>query len=262
MLKNLSLIYNEKKDSAIKIAEIIKDTAASENVELVCGDILEHTELVISVGGDGTVLRTARLANTYDIPVAHINVGTLGFLGYETKDVQGYVRTLINNVFEIEERVMLEAHVGDEKFVALNDIVIRNGNTVRVIDLELFLDNKKVYNIKGDGLIISTPTGSTAYSLAAGGPVVMPNLALIIITPLNPHLLTTRPLIVEDIDVQVKCLCSGEEIILTVDGQVSSRLSPPADINIRICKKKFKLVKSKENFFDLLSRKMNWGMRE
>jgi NAD+ kinase len=262
MISKIALFYNEKKDSARKISRIIEDLAFSEKIELIKDEIAEETQLVISVGGDGTVLKTARRAIEYDLPLAHINVGTLGFLGYEAKDIEGYVRALINNNFEIEERVMLEASANSEKFIALNDIVIKNGNTARVIDLDIFMENSKVYSIKGDGVVISTPTGSTAYSLAAGGPVVMPNLALMIITPLNPHLLTTRPVIVENISIKVTCPCMGEEIILTADGQVSSKLEPPAEIIVRMYEKKFKMVKSEEKFFNLLARKMNWGMRK
>lgn len=259
MIKNISLFYNKEKETAGRIAGIIKDITSSENINLSDGSIRESTELVISVGGDGTLLRTARLTVKYGVPVAHINVGTLGFLGFELDDAAGYIRTLIKGKFKIQERIMLTATVGSQKFNALNDIVIKNGDTARIIDLELFLEDKKVYSIKGDGVIISTPTGSTAYSLAAGGPIVTPDLLLMVITPLNPHTLSTRPVIVEDISVKVKCPVSDEEIILTSDGQVHSKFNPPVEISINIAKDRLKLVEGDENFFDLLSRKMNWG---
>jgi len=263
MIKNLSLFYNKEKEPAKKIARIVEDIAKSEKLKLIIGNITNKTELIISVGGDGTVLKTSRYAIEYNVPIAHINIGTLGFLGIETKDVSKYIMSLIKNNYKIEERVMLRASIGTdkkpEKFIALNDIVIKNGDIARVINLELYLEDKKVYTIKGDGMIISTPTGSTAYSLAVGGPVVMPNLSLMIVTPLNPHSLTTRPVIVEDIPVKIICPKAGEEIILTADGQVSKKLVPPVQVQIGIYNKKLKLVKSDEKFFDLLSRKMNWG---
>ncbi len=260
MIKKVALFYNDNKviakEIALKVEKIIN---SYREIDLLKGKIEGDVDLVISIGGDGTLLKTARIVSSFSIPVAHINVGTLGFLGYEAKDIDNYIRSLVEKGFEVEERIMLDAGIGNEEIPALNDIVIKNGDTARLIDLELLLEDKKVYSIKGDGLIISTPTGSTAYSLAAGGPIVTPDMVLMIITPLNPHTLSTRPVIVKDIPVKIKCPVAGEEIVLTVDGQVTSKLKPPIEIDINIYSKRLKLVRTNEGFFDLLSRKMGWG---
>jgi NAD+ kinase len=258
MIKNIALFYNKEKKKAVNIANSLKKIAAAENISLQ-KDVSDDTQVVISVGGDGTLLKTARDVVKYEVPIAHINIGTLGFLGFEVRSLKSFFTTLLEGNFITEERIMLEASVNSKNFVALNDIVIKNGDLARVINLEVFAEGKKVYTINGDGLIISTPTGSTAYSLASGGPILTPNSVLMIINPLNPHTLSTRPVVVEDIPIKISCAHRKEEIIITADGQEHRRIKPPVDVHIRIYNKRLRLVRSKEDFFELLSRKMKWG---
>ena len=268
MIKKIAFFYNKDKNSLKKTVENVMRAALELGIELLEDDVSEDTELVLSAGGDGTVLRAARSAAEYGIPVAHFNKGTLGFLGPEIKDAGSFIRALSQGDFITEERILLQAQLmtdstgagpGARKFIALNDIVIKNGAAARVVHMDVYADGRRVYGIKGDGVIISTPTGSTAYSLAGGGPVVTPDLPVMIITPLNPHSLSTRPVIVGDISITVKCPKNRQEIILTADGQVSAGLLLPEEIGIRIYGKKLKLVKSNRDFFDLLAIKLKWG---
>lgn len=259
MINNISLFYNQEKESAVKTVQIVKETLSMNNVKFVIDDISRETRLAICVGGDGTVLKTARKVLEFEIPVACINVGTLGFLGIEPRKIESFITSLINENYEIQERIMLEAEWDSNKVKALNEIVIKNGDTARVINLELYIDEKKVYNLRGDGIIISTPTGSTAYSLAAGGPVVSPELDLLVVTPLNPHSLHSRSLILGKTTIKIRSVRKGREVILTADGQLSSRLQPGTEVKIHISTRKLRLVKGDKSFFDLLSQKMDWS---
>jgi NAD+ kinase len=269
MIRKITLLFNNTKESARIIAEKIDGIITRRNdggdddiTELSRESIAEDTQLVISVGGDGTLLHTARLLGGRVIPVAHINVGTLGFLGTEVDDLDAYIEKLLKSDFETEDRMLLSASVSSQEgadYRALNDIVIRNGVTARVINLDVSAGGRRVYKIKGDGVIISTPTGSTAYSLAVGGPIVSPELRNMVIAPLNPHSLSMRSVVIGDIEILVHCAEKDAEVIMTVDGQISRKLSPPEKIKINISSQPLKLVKTGESFFDLLSRKLKWG---
>lgn len=258
MIGNIAVYFNKEKKAAEEIAGIIEKKAADNSVSLTFNSITSKTELAVSVGGDGTVLRTARNVADLNIPVASINVGTLGFIGSVAKNIDNYIDFLLKGDYEIEERVMLQASISQRKLTALNDIVVKNGSTARVINLELFHQGKNVYNIRGDGVIIATPTGSTAYSLAAGGPVVEPDLKLMVITPLNAHSLTARPLVVGDVLIEIKCPDTEDEVILTADGQISLALNPPSEVRIRLSENKLKMVKWDKTFFEVFTQKMNW----
>ncbi|MBN2407823.1 MAG: NAD(+)/NADH kinase [Elusimicrobia bacterium] len=258
-IKEAALFCNVHKVQAIEIKDRIIPILDSLGVKVSNEEISPDADIALCIGGDGTVLRTAHKAIERGVPVASINVGTLGFLGIHISDLEKYVKTLVEGRYEVHERVMLEAVWGGGRYTALNDIVIKNGNTARVINLEFFVEDKKVYNLKGDGIIISTPTGSTAYSLAAGGPVVAPELGLILMTPLNPHSLHARPVILGDTQIKVRTVNNAaNEVIITADGQSSSVLSDDTEVRIKLLGSRLKLVRSSEDFFDLLSRKMDW----
>ncbi|MFW6134965.1 MAG: NAD(+)/NADH kinase [Elusimicrobiota bacterium] len=258
MIKKVSLFYNRDKPKAKEVADAIKESALKRDIDIIIDEITPESDLVFSVGGDGTMLKTARQAVVFDVPVVCISVGTLGFLGIDPGEIEKGFEYIFNEDFELEERIMIEAETEGSKFRALNEIVVKNGPTARIINLELMAGGKKVYHLKGDGLIVSTPTGSTAYSLAAGGPIVSPDLQLIVVTPLNPHSFSCRSVVLDNMEVEIRSLEEGEEVILTADGQESMQLNPPTEVNIKIMKKKLKLVKSNKEFFDILSQKMNW----
>ncbi len=258
---NIYLDFNNSKIKAVEIAGIIKEKISSSGIRLHSGELSSETDMVISIGGDGTMLKNARRAVEYDIPVAHINMGTLGFMGVEVNDISKFTDSLIEGSYEIEERLMLGAEVDGRKYRALNDIVIKNGRTARVINLDVFIRGENIYRLKGDGIIFSTPTGSTAYSLAAGGPVVSPELELIVLSPLNPHSLNSRSIILGR-DENITVLPGGKEreVILTADGQNSHELSSSGKVVISSLDVKLKVIKGERGFFRMLSSKMNWGV--
>ena len=261
MAELFSVFYNSNKKRALRaLAEFEKE------IEELGGKVLREkisssTDVVVAVGGDGTLLRTSRHASPWKKPVGYINAGTLGFLGSRVKSPQAFARKLFADDFVTQERMLLEARADEENFTALNDIVIKNGNRARVIELEVFVGGVLMGNIKGDGVIISTPTGSTAYSLAAGGPVLSPELDVIVVSPLNPHSLNSRSVVIpSDTLINVKCPVSpGREIILTADGQQSKKLSLPCEVSVDKNLNSLYLVKGDDDFFEILSEKMNWG---
>ncbi|HCJ66029.1 MAG TPA: NAD(+) kinase, partial [Elusimicrobia bacterium] len=200
---------------------------------------LNGYDFLLTLGGDGTILKTARFATASGgspttpkkIPILGINVGSLGFLAAaEVKDIYSVLENISQGRYLVEERTMFAGQIYRRKrkinhFLALNDCVLRNPHSVRVINLEVKVDNHLVSEYQGDGLILSTPTGSTAYNLAAGGPLVSPELPVFILTPLCPHSLTLRPLIIsQEAEIKIRILSNGQEILLSIDGQEEHHL--------------------------------------
>jgi NAD+ kinase len=226
-------------------------------------------DLLIVLGGDGTLLAAARLLTARQIPILPVNLGGLGFLTSVTlDDLYPVLELALNGKARFSERVLLESRVlrnGQTEHVprALNDAVLNKSALARIIDLELRIDGEFVSNYKADGLIISTPTGSTAYSLAAGGPIVYPIVSAFVITPICPHTLTNRPLVIPD-TAQIEVAFSAEEspIYLTVDGQVGIELMPGDRIAVRAAAERLRLVRPpQKSYFSVLRTKLKWGER-
>ncbi|HHY13379.1 MAG TPA: NAD(+)/NADH kinase [Thermoanaerobacterales bacterium] len=224
----------------------------------------DQLDMVISLGGDGTLLRVARKIAYKEIPILGVNFGHLGFLTeLEIPELfKGFMEVFRNNYY-IENRMMLKSWIETPGFegrnyYALNDIVVTKGSFARLIMLETYVNNEFVETYPADGLIISTPTGSTAYSLAAGGPIVNPNLDLLLITPICPHSLYARSLVVSGSDkVKVKILADHKDIMLTVDGQQGFKLKPGDEVNIVRANFNTKLIRLKErNFYEILREKL------
>jgi NAD+ kinase len=227
-------------------------------------------DFVIVLGGDGTMLSTARCVARADIPILGVNLGSLGFL---TEVKQEEIEQALEEVdagrcCELSLRPMLHCQVQREgKCVAthdaLNEVVMNQSAVARITDFELRVDGNFVAKYKADGLIISTPTGSTAYSLAAGGPILSPDVSGFVITPVASHALTNRPLVVKDTAIiEARILVTREQAFLTVDGQVGT---PLVENDLVICKKSeynVKLFKfAGRSFFDVLRTKLKWGER-
>lgn len=263
MNKVFSVFYNKDKKRAVKAFEEFHVELKKSGSETVTENIAPETDVVVAIGGDGTLLRTARAAVDSGKPVAYINVGTFGFLGSRPGDTGSFACRVISGNFSTEKRMLLEARVNGEVFTALNDIVIKNGATARIIELDIYIDGILLGSIKGDGVIISTPTGSTAYSLAAGGPVLCPELDTIVVTPLNPHSLNNRSVVIPSgSSVTVRTAGSAaREVVMTADGQSSRNLELPAEIEIVKHSKPLKLVSGESSFFGTLSSALNWGVR-
>lgn len=253
-----------------------KEFCLQEEIAEVCGrgmhlpsasqeECVARADMVVALGGDGTILSVARLVGTRQIPVLGVNLGKLGFLAEVSHgDMEHAIGEILAGDYDIEERLVLEAsHPGgqDHRAYAVNDFVLARSRSLRIIDIATSVNGAYVVTYRGDGLIVSTPTGSTAYALSAGGPIVIPTAHVIGITPISPHTLSNRPLIVPDsavIRVQVDSHQKG--ILFSADGQTEEDLTTPADLEIRKAKHTLRLVRRKgRSYFDLLRVKLFWG---
>ena len=225
-------------------------------------------DLLVVFGGDGTILRTARLVRDRDVPLVGINLGTFGYLTeVNLNEMFSAMEVILSGEVQIEKRMMLDVETsgGEESAreggTVLNDAVISRGNLSRIIELETSVDGNYLTTFKADGLIISTPTGSTAYSLAAGGPIVFPELDSILINPICPHTLTNRPIILHDhAEIKVTLWTAEQGATLTLDGQVSFTIKSGDSVTIRKSKHVTTLVSSPHRtYLEILRTKLGWG---
>jgi NAD+ kinase len=237
--------------------------------ERIITDIPDRTDLVVVLGGDGTLISVARLIGDREVPILGVNLGSLGFLTEITLDeLCSSVDRYFRGDYSISERMMLHIIVVrdgkeiEEKTV-LNDVVINKGALARIIDLETTINGGYLTTFKGDGLIISTPTGSTGYSLSANGPILYPELDCYVITPICPHTLTNRPIVVAgDALITVELKCINEDVFLTLDGQVGVVLKCGDLIRIGKAEKRTRLIiSSSKDYFEILRTKLKWGER-
>lgn len=232
-------------------------------------EIMLKADLIIVIGGDGTLLSAVRMLNGKETPIMGINMGRLGFLTeIKAEEATSMLSDFLANKGLIEKRMKLTCRLLEDKnnvfqSDVLNDIVINKGALARMIDIELFIDGQFVNALRADGIIFSTPTGSTAYNLAAGGPIVYPSLNSIIITPICPHSLTHRPIVIpKDSVINVIIKNNYEHVYLTCDGQVGRRLNSDKHNDIIITKSNchVNLVTSpKRHYYSLLREKLRWG---
>ena len=231
--------------------------------------IPSRADLLIVLGGDGTLLSVARLSRVESIPVLGINLGGLGFLTEISKEETFPVlEKIIAGDFETEQRLMLKATIlrrGEiiGESTVLNDIVINKGVLARIIDMETHIDGAYLTTFKADGLILATPTGSTAYSLAAGGPIVYPSLNSIIVNPICPHTITNRPLVVHDTaTVKIILKTANQNVHITLDGQVGMPLQGGDVVEAHKAPGHIQLIRSPyKTYFELLRTKLRWGER-
>jgi len=253
----------------VRMQEDYRGLADGDSIAVPRDHVPEGVDMVLVLGGDGTLLSVARLLEGTDQPILGINLGSLGFLTELGLDeLFGSLERVLEGEYTIETRVRLEAshHREGEQighYQVLNDVVINKGALARIIDLEAYVDDQKVTNYQADGLIISTPTGSTAYSLAAGGPIIEPTLDVIVISPICPHTLTNRPLVIPGGSRVELCLRSDSgAVFLTLDGQEGKRLNQGDCVRVRASDKKVHLMRTgARNFYDVLSTKLHWGHR-
>ncbi|MDU0458830.1 MAG: NAD(+)/NADH kinase [Geobacteraceae bacterium] len=233
-------------------------------------DIREQAELVVVLGGDGTLISVARLFSGKDVPIVGVNLGSLGFLTEVTvEELYPLLDRCLRGEPRVSERMMLEVTVCREdqeieKCHVLNDMVINKGALARIVDLETKVNRHFLTTYKADGLIISTPTGSTGYSMSAGGPIIHPLMSCIVITPICPHTLTNRPIVVTDESIISITIASSfdEKVYLTLDGQVGFKLMQGDTIEVRKALKTTSLVMSRErDYFEILRTKLKWGER-
>ena len=228
-----------------------------------------RADLVVVLGGDGTLLSVARAAGDRQVPILGVNLGTLGFLAEVSVDeVEPALAQILEGEVLVERRMRLDVrHLrGDRelsRYLALNDAVVTSGALARLIDLEVRADGQLVTTYHADGLIVATPTGSTAYSLSAGGPILLPGVAAIVLTPICPHTLTQRPLVLGDsARVEIIVHAPGDETQLTVDGQVGGSLREGDRVEIAQSVHPLHLVVSAPRTrFEVLRTKLRWGQR-
>lgn len=226
-------------------------------------------DLLIVLGGDGTLLSAARTSAGYSVPILAVNLGSMGFLTTVAQDeMYSDLEEIFQGRHSISERVMLEAEIvrggaSAWRQIALNDAVLNKAALARIMDVDLRVDGEMVTTYKADGLILSTPTGSTAYSLAAGGPIVYPSVEAFVITPICPHTLTNRPLVIPDsATIEVNFRAEDDAVFLTLDGQIGVELAGGDRVRMRKAAKKLLLVRpARKSYYEILRSKLKWGER-
>lgn len=278
-MKNIGLNINSSKDPNNKVLNKITETLnhciKDGSIHIFKDSIglsdekVKNLDLIISLGGDGTILSTARLVSRYKVPILGVNIGNLGFLtSVEISEFRAAINSILEGDFFIEERIMLECTMGlnhSDKLICLNDIVISKDTLSRIVRYDVTVDGNFCTSFTGDGIIISTPTGSTAYSLSAGGPIIYPNLSLISITPICPHTQGLRTMILNSsskIGITVKNL--KENVYLTADGQESVPINKDNnEVQIYCSQNSCRVVKlNNYDYFDILRKKIMWRTRE
>jgi NAD+ kinase len=254
-------------DKARELAIFLKD----KNVAVVKDDeqIIEQADLIIVMGGDGSLLNTARTFVDKKIPILGINLGRLGFLAdVPVTNMEEIVSEVLNGDFIKEERRLLSCQVEQNgkilgQFLALNDAVVHRTETLKMIEFDLFIDDKFVNNQRADGLIITTPTGSTAYALSSGGPIMHPGIDAIGLVSICPHTMSHRPLLVPgDSEVIIKVKNSEDGAIVSFDGQTSVSIKAGQDIRLHQYSNAISLLHPKNyNYFKIIRSKLHWGTK-
>ena len=224
-------------------------------------------DLVVVLGGDGTMIAAARLIGDHDVPVLGVNYGSLGYLtDFRIEEMFPTLETVLAGEFEIDRRVMLRAeHWRGGKKIAegrvLNDVVINKAALARIIEIETRFNGLFINSFRADGLIVSTPTGSTAYNLSAGGPIVFPSMNAVVLTPICPFTLTNRPIVIPDTaEIELKLVNENEGVVLTLDGQIGHSLRAGDLVKIRKSRTTLNLLQPpNRNYFDVLRNKLKWG---
>lgn len=277
----IAIIVNFDKKGALLTASKISELLLNENAEVYTleSEILNnlhstktfdtHSELVkncdvlLTIGGDGTIIHCAKHAAQFSKPILGINLGRLGYVAELEANETEMLKTLIRGEYTLESRLMLDVKVNrengnTESYVAVNDAVISRGSLSRIIDLDVSIDGSPVSSYRADGILLSTPTGSTAYALSAGGPVIAPNLKCFELVPICSHSLSARCVILSSQStVQVKAESPDGKSYLTIDGQISVELSENDTVEVKCSEKTLDMiVLKKRNFFKLASEKL------
>lgn len=223
--------------------------------------LASECDFLVTIGGDGTLISVARRSIKFGKPILGINLGTLGFLtSVLPEELGSFLSNFLENNYTIDSRMMIRATINKHKTIAFNDIVLKSKSVVHMVNIEAFVDGKKFNSYYGDGLVVSTPTGSTAYNLSSGGPVVYPLTDAFIVTPISAHSLTQRPLVLPaDFEIELKTPDENGAMVL-IDGQDIYELKKDESVKIKIANQKSKLIRAKErDYFSVLNQKLNWG---
>lgn len=259
--------WTKDNDIECRICVDLAGLVGGEEISSEKDEIWKYSDVIISLGGDGSMLSSARIAGPHDIPILGINLGSLGFLTEVSEDhIYDSLERLKNDDFKIEERMMLEIKAPDldrESHVALNDVVFDHGYTSNLAKLDLYSNDQFVCSYDADGIIISSPTGSTAYSLSVGGPIINPLMDALIVSPISPHTLTLRTIVFPSLDkITVKAVGEGRKIRISTDGQILGNLENGQTAGVRKSGYRLKLVKlNGGSFYEILRTKLHWGAR-
>ena len=288
-IKRIGLVLKPHQPEALKTICELTEWLTARGIELVGGPEIERdriqqatgcsvrevqsdklaqeVDLVLVLGGDGTMIATARMIGDCEVPVLGINFGGLGYLAeFRIEELHSALEAILAGDYRLDERVMLSVELlrGQESITknrVLNDVVINKSALARIIEIEAYFNQQFVNSFRADGLIVSTPTGSTAYNLSAGGPVIFPSMNAVVITPICPFTLTNRPIVVpDDADIELRLKTDKEDVALTLDGQVGFALQVEDRVVIRKSKTTFRLIQpANRNYFDVLRDKLRWG---
>lgn len=248
--KNLSSLLRKK--SKINLPSALIKT----NTQLV-----SKSNFIISIGGDGTFLYTAKVVRNSNVPIIGVNLGKLGFLAEIPSDkILPFIKEVLKGKFSIDERTVLQTSVGKRKVYGMNEVVIHQRGTVKTIEIQAYYNGQLVNSYLSDGLIVATPTGSTGYSLSAGGPIVNPQSDVIILSPICPHTLTARTIILPDSGKLTIKVVSKVPTSVTADGFLTINLKPGTPVQIIKAKYKIRIAKDlQSNYFKTLNQKLLWG---
>lgn len=257
------IIYNENKTQAIKVYEQLKKFFFKKKIELVSKNEIEKVQFAVVIGGDGTLLRASKLLiKNQNIDVFAVNAGTLGFLTeIKVFEFEKTFDEYLKGDIKKESRQLLEIEIRGKKFDALNEVVIsKMHSNSKILDISVTTEKTKICSYKADGMIVATPTGSTAYSLSAGGPIVMPEIKAMVVTPIAPHNLATRPIVIDGLERLTLKLKSNQEGSLVVDGDIELKIGKNEETFIRYSGKKITLILPKDrDYFSILREKLKWG---
>lgn len=265
-IKTVGIIVKPSHTEALETAHELSIWLGKRQISAKQKDF-EKVDLAIVLGGDGTMISAARLLQNLDVPVLGINYGSLGYITeFRIEELYDALDTVLVGNYELDKRVTLDVtHTRQGKELSknrvLNDVVINKAALARIINIEATLDGLYVNDFRANGLIISTPTGSTAYNLSAGGPIVFPSMNAVVITPICPFTLSNRPIVVPDSsEIELRLKTENEEVALTLDGQIGFELTPQDVIKVAKSKTTLNLIKPpNRNYFDVLRNKLKWG---
>jgi NAD+ kinase len=275
-MKHILLYQKINSSRAVEVLENLMAYFDTKGIAYTCVDNNEtydkEFDLMIVLGGDGTLLSSTRFLyascrNKKSMPpVLGVNTGSLGFLTEcRAEELIGVLEKGLKHGFKTEHRTLFDVVIGDEKapYPFLNDLVIRRKNAARIMDFDIWYNGEFVSAVKADGVIISSPTGSTAYSLAAGGPILHPEISSYVINPISPHTLTNRPLVVSDKgETEIVINSEPEDILVTTDGQVVLDYTQTQSVKIRLNPKRLNMIRPyNTSYFDVLRNKLSFGMR-
>jgi NAD+ kinase len=281
-IKAVGLVVKRERPEAINIARTLTrflrtrhktpladpDTATKIGADAVERHLLaDRADLIVVLGGDGTLLGVARLVASRGIPILGVNLGGLGFLTeVSINEARAALDRVLSGDYQVDRRIMLEAvleRASEEiaqSFQAFNDVVVSKGPLGRMLQLDVFANRTAFCSYRADGLIVATPTGSTAYALAAGGPIVYPTLGAIVLAPICPHTLSNRPVVLPDsYEIEIHVKAPDHDTTVTVDGQESAQLGPADIIRIHRARHVVSLIRSAHPYFEIWRDKLHWG---